>query len=218
VLRRELGGPSWQIFALLAAVGVYLSATPGVLPGFYDYYIAAAMQAKRQRPIGKVRVIWVGGPGWRWGGLNQCWRVAAAAGALPYCGVTPAAPALAPLPSHQPRAPTTKKQSDLTLGKKLGSGAFGSVFKATLEPEVEGGAPIPVVVKKVRMWRALSGALSGGRGSFGRWCPKLATPHSHNTLNTPNNQPEQPPTNSNTTTPPQHTNTRPRSLVRPRCG
>lgn len=32
VLRKEVGGPSWQVFALLAAAGVYLFATPGESP------------------------------------------------------------------------------------------------------------------------------------------------------------------------------------------
>jgi hypothetical protein len=45
-----------------------------------------------------------------------------------------------------------RPQSDLDLGKKIGSGAFGSVFRATLAPEREGEAPVDVIVKKVRCW------------------------------------------------------------------
>jgi hypothetical protein len=44
----------------------------------------------------------------------------------------------------------TKPQADLTLGKKLGSGAFGTVFRAVMAPERPGGEPVDVVVKKAR--------------------------------------------------------------------
>lgn len=92
-LRKEVAGPSWQLFALIGAAAFYLFATPGVLPGAYDYYVASRLQQKRQRPVDKA---------------------------------------------------------DLTLGRKLGSGAFGSAFKATLAPEAPGGAPAAVIVKKAK--------------------------------------------------------------------
>jgi hypothetical protein len=41
-----------------------------------------------------------------------------------------------------------KPQDDLKLGKRLGSGGFGSVYKATLTNE--DGTTTPVIVKKVR--------------------------------------------------------------------
>ncbi|KAI8474239.1 MAG: kinase-like domain-containing protein [Monoraphidium minutum] len=93
ILRKEVGGPSWQAFALLAAAGAYLFSTPGVLPGAYDYYIGSRLQAKKLRAIDK---------------------------------------------------------SDLTLGKKLGSGAFGSVYRATMTPEAPGAPPADVIVKKAK--------------------------------------------------------------------
>lgn len=138
VLRKEVGGPSWQIFALLAAAGVYLFVTPGVLPGFFDYYFASAMQKKR-----------------------------------------------------------AFDKSDLTLGKKLGSGAFGSVYKATLAPEEPGGAPTEVVVKKAkefgeaevwmneRMARASPGVAAEFVGAFEEGEAEAAPPRKAGLLGLP---------------------------------
>ncbi|KIY92162.1 hypothetical protein MNEG_15800 [Monoraphidium neglectum] len=53
ILRKEVGGPSWQAFALLAAAGVYLAATPGVLAGWYDLYVASKLSSQKQRAIDK---------------------------------------------------------------------------------------------------------------------------------------------------------------------
>ena len=131
VLRKELGGPSWQLFALLGAAALYLFATPGVLPGAYDYYVGARLQQRRQRAVGK---------------------------------------------------------SDLSLGRKLGSGAFGSAFKATLAPEEPGGEPVPVIVKKAkefgeaeawmneRMARAAPGAAAGFVAAFEEGRPPSRPP------------------------------------------
>jgi len=47
----------------------------------------------------------------------------------------------------------TYAKEDLTLGKKLGSGAFGSVFLATLAPP-GGGPPINAIVKKAKEYGA----------------------------------------------------------------
>lgn len=92
VLRKEVTGLDWRGVVLLAGVGVYLFLTPGVLPGFIDYYIL--------------------GPGQR------------ALYAKAY------------------------GMEDLVLGKRLGSGGFGSVFKAQLKEE--DGTMQPVVVKKAK--------------------------------------------------------------------
>lgn len=48
-------------------------------------------------------------------------------------------------------------QNDLKLGKLLGSGGFGSVYKATLSQD--DGSTVPVIVKKVRRAGVLAGWL-----------------------------------------------------------
>lgn len=60
-------------------------------------------------------------------------------------------------------------QGDLKLGKKLGSGAFGQVYKAQLAPETPGGEATPVIVKKARR-----GARAAARCSLGQGRPPTA--------------------------------------------
>lgn len=154
----------------------------GVLPGFFDYYISARMQAKKQRAADKVRAgggrrqgvrarALAGRGGARRAGrlARRGWRGWARAVAPSFCERPGTAQSsrssLVPAPTPPPfplcPPPPPPPQSDLALGKKLGSGAFGSVYRATLAPEAPGGEPTAVVVKNV----------SGGGGTGpGRAC------------------------------------------------
>lgn len=91
VLRKEVHGLDWKALLLLATAGLYLFATPGVLPGAVDYYLSAPLMRRKKSVIGK---------------------------------------------------------DDLKLGKLLGSGGFGSVYKATLTEE--DGSTKNVIVKKAK--------------------------------------------------------------------
>ncbi|WIA41568.1 hypothetical protein OEZ86_008933 [Tetradesmus obliquus] len=91
VLRGETRGIDWRLLPVAAMAGLYLFATPGVLPGAVDYYITGPLQRRRSAAITK---------------------------------------------------------DDLKLGKRLGSGGFGSVYKATLTNE--DGSTTPVIVKKAK--------------------------------------------------------------------
>ncbi|KAL6758073.1 kinase-like domain-containing protein [Haematococcus lacustris] len=46
VLRGEQLGPDWRAFLLLGAVGAYLFAPPGVLPGAFDTYVLARQRGR----------------------------------------------------------------------------------------------------------------------------------------------------------------------------
>ncbi|GFH05756.1 thylakoid associated Ser/Thr-protein kinase stt7 [Haematococcus lacustris] len=46
VLRGEQLGPDWRAFVLLGAVGAYLFAPPGVLPGAFDTYVLARQRGR----------------------------------------------------------------------------------------------------------------------------------------------------------------------------
>jgi len=46
VLRGETIGPDWRTGLLLGLLGLYLCAPPGVLPGFFDYYILSKMRSR----------------------------------------------------------------------------------------------------------------------------------------------------------------------------
>ena len=53
----EQRGVSPQGVAIVAFVLAYLTATPGVLAGFWDTYVAAPLQrARNSKPYSKVRL------------------------------------------------------------------------------------------------------------------------------------------------------------------
>lgn len=49
--------PDPRGLALLAAGALYLLATPGVLPGFWDTYVSAPFQRARAPAYGPVRLL-----------------------------------------------------------------------------------------------------------------------------------------------------------------
>jgi hypothetical protein len=113
------------------------------------------------------------------GGCEQRSAVMALPGGPSWAGAAAATAAAPPAPAapHPPRPRASSRppcvppppppcQSDLTLGKKLGSGAFGSVFRATLAPEREGEAPLDVIVKKVRGLHVSRGSPRSGGCTF----------------------------------------------------